>query len=141
METRVIYKKKISWLEYREVGLTAIRLRTDGKSWLDFCRKYSECIAHFYDDIVLVQLVERDGQIQVPAAVPYNRVIIECKGLKIRIRIRHTQAHIILPLRERDLKQGDIETLVDLVQAGKKREAELAKQRGFSSKARDLDAI
>ena len=138
MEIRVIYKKKISWLEYRDVGFTAIQLRTEGKPWLDFCKKYSECIAHFYDDIVLVQLIERDGQIQVPAAVPYNKIIIEYKGRRIRIRIRHTQAHIILPLRERDLEQGDMESLVDLVQAGKKREAELAEQRGFASKARDL---
>lgn len=119
MEPIVIYKKKISWFQWRDIGLPVLQLRTKmGDYWIQFCRKYSECIAHFYDDFALVQLVERSGQVQVPAVVPYNRIYVERKGDKRRIRFHHPSEHIVLPIRPSDLTAGDYETLLDILASG-----------------------
>lgn len=132
----IIYEKRISWHEFDLIELAAMHSTGVGQYWMEFCRKYKEIVVHFYEDHALAQLIERTGQIQVPALIPYNHLWLTCIGGKDRIEIAHPDAFVLLPIRAQDIKQGSLDQLKAVVAAGTKLEREATANRGFVAEPR-----
>lgn len=114
----VIVEKKITWLEYKDVGLRATDLREAGADWLKICSKYKEIDVHFYEDHFLAQLVERNGQIQVPAILTYAQIDMYKVGDRVVMLIYHPEAPVLVAVRERHVKGDSLKTLFETVRRG-----------------------
>lgn len=141
-DPKVVFRKKLSWHEAADLGLTPDQIQHTWGWYWDTCRKYKQIVVHFHADHAIVSLTERrSGQMLQPVFVPYSKIWVARTNTKQSpdkskshvLMIQHPVAgYILTVIREKDFLVGNVKDLVLTIADGREAEEAANVERGFA---------